>query len=113
MAKKKRARKVRTTAPQWILFFIFVAFEIFAVLFVTYGIKNPISLVAAAIYAILEVLLSVCLFRTPVFVHGLVIIAQIIVGNIFSCRVIMIIFSILYFLSVVLLYYWTREERAK
>lgn len=113
MAKKRRAKRVKSTALQWIIFFVFVAYEIFAILFATYGIPVQISLVAAAIYSILEVLLSICLFRTPVYVHGLVIIGQLIVGNIFKNLPLMILFAILYLLAVVLLYYWTRDEKEK
>lgn len=113
MSRIKRAKKVKTTAPQWTLLIIFIAYEIFAILFSSYGIPATISIVAAGIYSILEVLLSICLFRTPIYVHGLVIIGQLILGNVCKNLPLMIVFAILYFISVVLLYYWTREEKER
>ena len=113
MSKRKRAKRVSSTAPQWILLVIFIAYEIFAIIFATAGIHTSVSLVAAGIYSILEVLLSICLFRTPVYVHGLVFIGQLILGNVCRNLPLMVIFAILYLISVILLYYWTRDEKER
>ncbi len=61
-------------------------------------------------FVILEVLLAVCLNRIPIWVHGLIIIGQIVAGLGFHALVFMILMAGVYFAAILLLYFWTKDN---
>lgn len=69
-----------------------------------------IPIVAICTIAILEVLLCALLNRIPIWVHGIIVIAQIVAGITFGKVVFMVLMAIIYVLAVCLLYLWTSEE---
>ncbi len=69
-----------------------------------------IPVVAVCTIVILEAALSALLNRIPIWVHGLIIIAQIVAGILVSKAVFMILMAVIYVLAVALLYLWSKEE---
>ena len=76
---------------------------------VSFAVLN-IPIVAICSIAILEVLLSALLNRIPLWVQGLLVVAQIAAGFIFGRAVFMVLMAIVYVLAVAFLYLWTSEE---
>ena len=59
---------------------------------------------------ILEALLAVCLNRIPIWIHGLIVIAQIVAGIVFGKIVFLILMVVVYITAVALLYLWSSKE---
>ena len=69
-----------------------------------------ISPIIACVMVILEAGLGACLNRIPIWVHGLVFIAQIVCGIISSQVPFMILMVIIYILSIAFLYIWASKR---
>lgn len=69
-----------------------------------------VPIVPVCTIVILEALLSALLNRIPLWVHGLVVIAQIVAGIVFGETVFMILMVVVYITAVALLYFWTCKE---
>ena len=94
----------------YVMLGIYVIFVIAVLLLTTQVITNSVSLVAACVFVILEVLLAVCLNRIPIWVHGLIIIGQIVAGLGFHALAFMILMAGVYFAAILLLYFWTKDN---
>ncbi|MBQ6133327.1 MAG: hypothetical protein IJI65_04180 [Lachnospiraceae bacterium] len=116
MSKEKTTiRKVNPGSAvkvPWIMFIIFIAYLLFAVLFSSFGLPETIAVAAVVIVTLLQAAMAALLFPAPLFVHGLVIILEIAFGLIFGRILFMLLMIGVYVLSIVLLYFWTREEKA-
>ena len=110
--------KIRKVDPKsavkvpWILFFVFIAYLLFAVIFSAFGLPETVAVAAVVIVALLEAAMAALLFPAPLFVHGLVIILEIAFGLIFGRILFVLLMLGIYVLSIVVLYFWTREEKA-
>lgn len=113
--EKTSVKKVNPSSAvkiPWILLFAFIAYLLFAILFSAFGLPDAVAVVAAVIVALLEAAMAALLFPTPLFVHGVVIILEIAFGLIFGRLFFALIMLGVYVLSIVVLYFWTREEKA-
>ena len=68
-----------------------------------------IPIVPVCAIAILEAVLAALLNRIPLWIHGLVIIAQIVAGIICGKLVFMALMAVVYALAVVLLFFWSKR----
>ena len=68
---------------------------------------NP---VVACVMVILEAALAACLNRIPIWIHGLVFIAQIVCGIMASQVVCMILMAIVYVFAIAFLYVWSNRQ---
>lgn len=82
---------------------------IFAVLVIVSYVVVGIPIVPVCAIAILEALLAVLLNKVPLWIHGMVIIAQIVAGIIFGKLIFMVLMAIVYVCAMVLLYFRTKE----
>ena len=82
-------------------------FAVVAILVSTLAFK--ISVVVACIIVILEAALAACLNRIPIWVHGLVIIAQIVCGIMASQIPFMILMACIYIFAILFLYIWANN----
>ncbi|MCR4693952.1 MAG: hypothetical protein K5773_01340 [Pseudobutyrivibrio sp.] len=87
---------------------ILVIYAIVAIL-VSY-LKLDVSIVPCCIMILLEVLLAVLLSRIPLWVHGLVFIAEIVAGIIASQIPFMVLMAFVYVGAITFLYIWERNE---
>ena len=110
--KQMKSNQITSHKPPmpFIMLGIYVVFVIAVLLITTQAITNPVSLVAACFFVILEVLLAVCLNRIPIWVHGLIIIGQMVAGLGFHALVFMILMAGVYFAAILLLYFWTKDN---
>ncbi len=69
-----------------------------------------LPIVGVCTIVILEALLAACLNRIPIWIHGLIIIAQIVAGIVFGKIVFMVLMAVLYVTAVALLYLWSLKE---
>jgi hypothetical protein len=69
-----------------------------------------INVVVACVMVILEAGLAACLNRIPIWVHGLVFIAQIVIGIMASQVPFMILMACIYVLAIVFLFIWANHE---
>ena len=74
------------------------------------GLALDINFVVACVIVILEAGLSACLNRIPIWIHGLVFIAQIVCGIIASQVPFMILMALVYIFAIVFLYVWANHE---
>ena len=63
--------------------------------------------VVACVMVILEAALAACLNRIPLWIHGLVFIAQIVIGIMASQLVFMILMAFVYVIAIAFLYAWS------
>lgn len=110
-APAKRAAGGKSRLPE-IFLVVFVAYTIFALVFAVYGLGSGISFPAAGIFVLLEACLAALLFPIPLWIHGLIFLAQLIAGLGFHMLPFMILMDILYCLGVAVIFFWTRKERA-
>ena len=69
-----------------------------------------IPLVAVCTIVILEGALAALLNRIPIWIHGLIVIAQIVAGILFGKIVFMVLMAVVYVAAVALLYLWTSKD---
>lgn len=90
---------------------LLVAYAIVALaLILTSYMALEIPVVAVGAIVILETLLATLLNKTPLWIHGLIGIAQIIAGICFGKVVFMILMVVVYAIAVALLYYVMKEK---
>ena len=65
--------------------------------------------VIACVMVILEAALAACLNRIPIWVHGLVFIAQIVCGIMASQLVFMVMLALIYVFAIVFLFVWSNR----
>ena len=87
---------------------IFVAVSVVMIL-VSYLVLN-IPIVPVCTIVILEALLCALLNQIPVWVHGIIVIAQVVAGVLFAKVVFMVLMAIVYVVAVALLYIWTKKN---
>ncbi len=80
-------------------------FVIGVVLVLVSVLALDIPVVAAGAIFILETLLAVCLSQIPLWIHGLVVIAQIVAGIVTSRTVFMLLMAVIYVCAVAVLYF--------
>ncbi len=71
-----------------------------------------IPLVAVCTIVILEGALAALLNRIPLWIHGLIVIAQVVAGILFGKIVFMALMAVVYVAAVALLYLWTAKDNA-
>jgi len=69
-----------------------------------------VSVIAACFMVVLEALLGACLNRIPLWIHGLVFIAQIVAGIMASQVPFMILMAFIYVFSIAFLFIWAGNE---
>lgn len=87
---------------------IFLVAAVILIIISTAALSIPIVPVCTIV--ILEALLAALLRRIPLWIHGLVAIAEIVVGVLCAKAVFMILMTIVYVLAVALLFVWSTEE---
>ena len=91
----------------------FLAAGIYAVLIVVLFMVSfkviGIPIAAVGLFVVLEALLAALLNRVPLWIHGLVLIAHLVFGGIFSKPVFMILMAVLYVGAVCILYLLRRD----
>ena len=103
----KKSVDIRALLPL-ICLAVLGVYTIVAVLVSHFALLIPV--VATCAIAILEALLAAFLNRIPLWIHGLVFIAQIVAGIIASNVVFMILMALVYALSTIFLFIWSRNE---
>ncbi|SDB12310.1 hypothetical protein SAMN02910298_00629 [Pseudobutyrivibrio sp. YE44] len=68
-----------------------------------------VSVVIACIMVVLEACLSACLNRIPIWVHGLVFIAQVVCGIMASQVPFMVLMAFIYVFAITFLYIWSNK----
>lgn len=111
-AKIKKVNPSSAVKLPWILFFVFIAYLLFAILLSAFGLPETVAVAAVVIITLLEAGMAALLFPAPIFVHGLVVLVEIALGLAFGRLLFMLIMTGVYVLSIILLYFWTREEKA-
>lgn len=69
-----------------------------------------LPIVGVCTIVILEALLAACLNRIPIWIHGLIVIAEIVAGILFGKIVFMVLMAVVYVTAVALLYLWSPKE---
>ncbi|MBR5638083.1 MAG: hypothetical protein IKW81_14285 [Pseudobutyrivibrio sp.] len=69
-----------------------------------------INVVIACVMVVLEAGLSACLNRIPIWIHGLVFIAQIVCGIMASQLPFMVLMAFIYVFAIVFLFIWANHE---
>ena len=87
---------------------ILVIYAIIAIV-VSY-LKFDVSIVPCCLMVILEVVLAVLLSRIPLWVHGLVFIAEIVAGIIAAQVPFMVLMAFIYVGAITFLFVWERNE---
>lgn len=85
-----------------------VVFAIVAIVISTVVFK--INVVVACLIVILEAGLGACLNKIPLWIHGLVFIAQIVCGIMASQVPFMLLMAFMYVFSIAFLYIWEHHE---
>lgn len=86
----------------------YVLLVIVAVLIATFGAKEPVFLVGT--FAILEAFLTACLHKVPLYIHVLVMTAQICLGYMTTQGMFMVVMALLYAAGILLLYVWDQKH---
>ncbi|QFJ55773.1 hypothetical protein [Pseudobutyrivibrio xylanivorans] len=87
-----------------------IVLGIFAVVAILVSVLAfKINVVIACIMVILEAALAACLSRIPVWIHGLVFIAQIVCGIMASQVPFMVLMAFIYAFAVVFLFIWSSK----
>ena len=87
----------------WLAIFAVIAIVVSSVVF-------KISVVVACVMVILEAGLAACLNRIPIWVHGLVFIAQIVCGILASQIPFMFVMAFIYVFAIAFLFVWASHE---
>lgn len=91
-----------------------IALGIFAIVAIVVSIVAfKINVVVACVMVILEAALAACLNKIPIWIHGLVIIAQIVCGIMASQVPFMILMACVYVFAIVFLYIWSSNDSSK
>lgn len=69
-----------------------------------------LSPIIACVMVILEAALAACLNRIPLWIHGLVFIAEIVIGIMASQLVFMILMAFVYVISIAFLFAWSSNS---
>jgi len=91
-----------------ILIIMLSIYAVIAILISVLALKIPVVAVCAII--VLETLLASCLNKIPLWIHGLVFIAEIVAGIMASKVIFMILMALMYFFACVFLFMWSRHE---
>lgn len=90
---------------QLTLFGVIVA----ALLIIIIGILTcDIPVVWACLLVLLEAILAVCMQDVPIWLHGLVVIAQVVVGAVFGTVVFLVLCAIFYIVGILALDVWSK-----
>ena len=108
--KERRKKSVGTAAGEivrdnsgvLILFGVF-AVVLFVVLFSM--IKLDMSVVPVCVIVVIEAALAVCLHDVPIWLHGLVVIAEIVVGALCEVTLFMVLCAVVYVVGILALRY--------
>lgn len=87
---------------------IFIVIAVAMILIGFLACKVP--LVSVCTIVILEALLAALLNKIPIWVHGILVIAQIVAGIIFGKAVFMILMAVVYVAAILLLYLWSARD---
>ena len=91
-----------------------IALGIFAVVAILVSILAlKINVFVACVMVILEAALAACLNKIPIWIHGLVIIAQIVIGIVASQVPFMIFMACVYVFAIVFLFIWSNNDASK
>lgn len=88
---------------------VLIIFSIITIIVSQLVLKTP--LVACCLLIILEALLAACLDKIPLWLHGIVFIAQIVSGILADKLVLMILMAIIYILAIAFLFIWSDHEK--
>lgn len=84
---------------------------VFAIVAVVVSIiAFKINVVVACLMVVLEAALAACLNRIPIWVHGLVFIAQVVCGIMASVVPFMVLMAFIYVFAITFLYIWANHE---
>ncbi len=84
-----------------------ICFCILAVVFIIVShVAFSISLIVACVMVILETLLAACFNKIPLWIHGLIFIAQIVAGIIASQVPFMVLMAFVYVAAIAFLFIW-------
>ena len=86
----------------WLVIFSVIAIVVSCACF-------KINIVIACVMVVLEAALAACLNRIPIWVHGLVFIAQIVCGILASQVPFMILMAFIYVFAIVFLFVWASK----
>ncbi|SHI47226.1 hypothetical protein [Pseudobutyrivibrio xylanivorans] len=86
----------------WLVVFSVVAIIISCVSF-------DINVVVACVMVVLEAALAACLNRIPIWIHGLVFIAQIVIGILASQVGFMVLMAFIYVFAIAFLFIWANR----
>ena len=86
----------------WLVVFSVVAIVVSCVAF-------DIDVVVACVMVVLEAALAACLNRIPIWIHGLVFIAQIVIGILASQVGFMVLMAFIYVFAIVFLFVWANR----
>ena len=87
---------------------VFLVVALAMILISILALKLPV--VGVCTIVILEAVLAVCLNKIPIWIHGLVVIAQIVAGILCSKIVLMVLMVVGYVAAVALLYLWSSKD---
>ena len=89
---------------------VLICFGIFAVVsIVVSAVAFHINVIIACVMVILEAALAACLNKIPLWIHGLVFIAQIVCGIMASQVPFMILMALVYVFAIAFLYVWANK----
>ena len=86
----------------WLVVFSVVAIVVSCVAF-------DINVVIACVMVVLEAALAACLNRIPIWIHGLVFIAQIVIGILASQVGFMVLMAFIYVFAIAFLFIWANR----
>ena len=90
---------------------LLIVLGLFAIVAITVSIVVlHLGPVVACAMVILEAALAACLNRIPLWIHGLVFIAEIVIGIMASQIPFMILMACIYVLAIVFLFIWANHE---
>mgnify|MGYP004501747609 FL=1 len=105
--RKRNLRKRRKNSEQQVV--AVTGFVLMTVIFLVVGIfACRMGIVPVCILALLEVVLARCFYDLPVFVHLLIVAAQIVAGVIGGGALIALVAALLYFVAVIVRCYLYR-----
>jgi len=104
----RERRKSQGSKLPVIMLLVYIIWAVCVLLISSFALSNPVSLPAAGLFLVAEILLCVCLSRIPVWIHGLVGIFQIVLGFLFGFVLFMVLMTTIYMAALFLLYLWTK-----
>ena len=87
----------------WLIVFAIVAIIVSCACF-------HINIVVTCVMVVLEAALAACLNRIPIWIHGLVFIAQIVIGIMASQIPFMVLMAFIYVFAIAFLFIWASHE---